>query len=107
MDKTITLNFQPLVIVVPKEREHVYERLKHHFEKINKMLADPQRDEDSRCELYRILAIIARVMLSAVKDVQLDDLIKMLEAVEEKHERQKSQKPSETRNRKEESSPKT
>jgi len=104
MEKRVTLNFQPLVIAVPREREYIYERLKHHFEKINKMLADPQRDEASRCELYRILAIIARVMLGAVKDVQLDDLIKMLEAVEEKHE---PQKPSETRSREEEGSAKT
>jgi len=94
MERKIVLNFQPLVIAVPKEREYVYEKLKHHFEKINKMLADPQRDESSRCELYRILAIVARVMLGAVKDVQLDELIKMLEAAEEKDEPQKT---SETR----------
>jgi len=51
----IELNFQPLTLVVPKEREDVYGKMKRAFEMANMMLKDPDADATHKLEVMRVL----------------------------------------------------
>ena len=80
----VKLNFQPLTLVIPKEREDVYEKMKKAVESANKMLNDAKVDVEFKLEIMRVLAILARVLLGAAKDIRMEELIAELEGLEEK-----------------------
>jgi len=82
--KHVNLNFQPLTLVIPKEREDVYEKVKNAFVKANKMLDDKNVDTAAKLEVMRILALLAQCLLRAAKDIQTEELIKQLEGLDEK-----------------------
>lgn len=80
----IRLNFKPLTIAIPKEREDVYVKVKKAFEKANKLLADPDVDIALKLEIMRVLTLIAQCLLRAAKDIRTEELIAELEGLDEK-----------------------
>jgi len=78
------LNFQPLTLVIPKEREDVYAKVKSAFEGANRMLSDPNADVALKLEIMRVLAILARTLLGAAKDIRTEELIVELEGLASK-----------------------
>jgi len=80
----IRLDFKPLTIVIPKEREEVYVKVKKAFEKANKLLADPDVDIALKLEMMRVLAVLAQCLLRAAKDIRTEELIEQLEGLEAK-----------------------
>jgi len=80
----IRLNFQPLTVIIPKEREDIYVKVKKAFEKANKLLGDPNVDVALKLEIMRVLTLLAQCLLRAAKDIRMEELIVELEGLDEK-----------------------
>jgi len=60
--REIKLNFQPLTLLIPEEREDMYASVKKAFDKANRMLADPKLPLEAKLDVMRVIAVLARAL---------------------------------------------
>ena len=74
----ISLSIQPLTIVVPKEREYLYNTYKDHLKALDK-IARTHEDLAIRFQAVELLVMVGRAMaglLDASEDQKLDEEIR-------------------------------
>lgn len=81
----IRLDFKPLQIIVPKEREELYATFKKAFQLANGIINNPKADMAKKFEAMTYIALLGRVMFGALKDVRLDEIIVKLEKMAEEN----------------------
>jgi len=83
---TIRLDFKPLQIIVPEEREELYAAFKKAFQLASAIINNPKADPAKKFEAMTYMARLGRVMFSALKDVRLDEIIAKLEKMAEEEQ---------------------
>lgn len=76
-----------LYILIPLdinlERESLYERLKHYIEICERILEDPILDYETKLKAAAVLAQLASRVGKLLTEIQLDDIERRLEELEE------------------------
>jgi uncharacterized protein (UPF0335 family) len=88
--KTFEINFKPLVLSIPEEREQLYKRLKDLIARCESIAYSVKPlDELVRLRAISVLANLVRVAASLVEDMQLDELQGEIESLEREVEEEK------------------
>ncbi|MEM1558247.1 MAG: hypothetical protein QW186_07765 [Candidatus Bathyarchaeia archaeon] len=84
------ISIKPLTIIVEKEQEEVYNRVKDALSKAERIANDENIDEKHRLEALRLIGFLGQVLTGVLKVVKLDDIQEQLLELEEKIKKSKS-----------------
>jgi hypothetical protein len=72
--KELKVQFKPLTIVVPPEREALYEKLKAHMAVVDEILSDPSAPRKLKLRALAVEAKLAQALWGVLKEVEDEEI---------------------------------
>lgn len=72
--KELKVQFKPLTIVVPPERQALYEKLKAHIAVVDEILSDPRAPRKLKLRAIAVEAKLMQALLGVLKEVEDEEI---------------------------------